>query len=86
MEEVICFFNNIIELNDMAVFLSLRLYKEVFQNYVRDLNLIIAQHLCSFLEQLNGMNYGHNRRTKWNVFLCWQNKSYRWRPFLYDLL
>lgn len=45
MEEVICFFNNIIELNDMAVFLSLRLYKEVFQKYVRDLNLIIVQHL-----------------------------------------
>ena len=38
VEEVICFFNNLIELNDMAVVLSLRLSKEVFQKYVRDLN------------------------------------------------
>ena len=29
----------------MAVFLSLRLYKEDFQKYVGDLNLIIIQHL-----------------------------------------
>lgn len=45
VEGIICLFNNIIELNYMAVFLSLWLYKEVFQNYVRDLNLIIVQHL-----------------------------------------
>lgn len=45
MDGVICFFNNIIELNVMAVFLSLRLYKEDFQKYVGDLNLIILQHL-----------------------------------------
>jgi len=45
VEGIICFFNNIIELNDMAVFLSLWLYREVFQKYVRDLNLIIVQHL-----------------------------------------
>lgn len=45
VEGAICFFNNIIELNGMAVFLSLWIYKEAFQNYVGDLNLIIVQHL-----------------------------------------
>ena len=45
VEGVICFINNIIGLNDMAVFLSFWLYKEVFQKYVRDLKLIIIQHL-----------------------------------------
>jgi len=43
--EGVIFFNNIIELNVMAVFLSLWLYKEDFQKYVGDLNLIIVQHL-----------------------------------------
>lgn len=43
--EGVIFFNNIIELNVMAVFLSLWLYKEGFQKYVGDLNLIIVQHL-----------------------------------------
>jgi phosphopantetheinyl transferase len=45
VEGGICFYNNIIELNGMAVFLSLWLYKEAFQKYVGDLNLIIVQHL-----------------------------------------
>lgn len=45
LEGVICFFNNIIKLNVMAVFLSLWLYKGDFQKYVGDLNLIIVQHL-----------------------------------------
>lgn len=43
--EGVIFFNNIIELNVMAVFLSLWLYKQDFQKYVGDLNLIIVQHL-----------------------------------------